>query len=165
MKKRSISSLASDPSYRCSLRAGFRRTRVAGAMHGPLLGDDLACNAAVDISSETSPGHLAGCFRQGDFELFALMRYPRHVAVDRLLHHAGAVPYMHRRVHVAMKDDDRTTGSEPGPCERARGRTVAHCQHCAIAVGRAAVRQAGVAAERGEEVGVGASENDRYGAA
>jgi hypothetical protein len=84
------------------------------------------------------------------------------IAFDGLAHHAGAVVAVYGGVGIAVEDDGRGAGKQPGVRQHVRVDAIAHGQHRAGAVRRAAVRQAGMAAYRAEQVGVGPPHNDGH---
>ena len=139
------------------------RPGVAGAVHGPLLGQHATPGFAMHMAGERTPAGTTGFGHRGDVDI---RRLPvQRMVVERLAYHTAAVRSMDRGVGIAMEDDHRHDGMRPGRRGRGRIGTIAHRQHRAGVAARAAVGQSGMTADRAEQVGIRASQDDRHGAA
>lgn len=115
------------------------------------------------MAGEAAPAVFSGFFEHGHLARF--VRRLRTMALDALPDHVGTVLLVDGVVAIAMEDDDRDACRRHGLSGRGQIRTVAHGRQGAHRIGRAAVREARVAADGGEQVGIRAPHDDGHGAA
>lgn len=103
---------------------------MTGTMYGPLLRQYDAIPSGLKLACKSASGALSRFFAGA-----------HRTVANGLPHDACAVLPVYGEIGIAMEDNDRAPDRWRNVCQNARRGTVAHRQHRADAVRRAAVRQ------------------------